>query len=154
MQHAALLQRVVRHVVVGEIADDVARQDRIAVVPVRVHRIHAVAAVLVAAGGEELQLRAGVIVGVARQPLVAVLHFLQEHDVGVDAVERQPHLVDARQAADAGHALVDVVGGDLEFHDASLLIESGRHGAQSCARSGPQPAAAFAAFGVQSASSK
>jgi hypothetical protein len=65
--------------------DAVAREDRVAVMPVRIGGVHAVGAVRVDAGGKEVELRSGRRVArVAGQTLVAVLHLLQEDDVGVD----------------------------------------------------------------------
>jgi hypothetical protein len=59
VQQAALFQHMVGDVVVGEVDDAVAREDRVAVVAMRINGVHAVGAVRVGAGGEKVELRTG-----------------------------------------------------------------------------------------------
>ena len=111
---------------VEEHPDLVARDDRVAVMPVRIHGVHAVGAVQVAAGAQVVQLRAFRIALAPRHPFVAVLDLLQEHDVGVDRVQREPDVVDADLRPQAHHALVDVVRGDAKLHGALGADAAGR----------------------------
>ena len=84
--------------------------------PVGINGVHAVGAMQVAAGAEHVELRAVVVTRAPRQPFIALLHFLQEADVGIDRVQCQPQVVDARALSQAHHALVDVVGRHAQLH--------------------------------------
>jgi hypothetical protein len=63
------------------------------------------------------------------QTLVTVLDFLEEDDVGVDRLQGLAHVVNARAAANAGDAFVDVVGGDSDIHG-SGTADAGLQGGQ------------------------
>ena len=120
MQQAALLEAVVGDVVVADVADRPARQQRVAMLAVAGHGVGAVGD-LVALGREVVGLRhlrpAELGVGkVARRGAVHAPHFLQEHEVGVERLDAEDEVVDLEPLprADAAHALVDVVGGDAQ----------------------------------------
>ena len=120
VQQAALLEAVVGDVVVADVADRPAREQRVAVLAVARDGVGAVGD-LVAVGREVVGLRhlrpADLGVGeVARRGAVHAPHFLQEHEVGVERLDAEHEVVDleALPRADAAHALVDVVGGDAQ----------------------------------------
>ena len=109
-----------RHVVVADVADRPARQQRVAVLAVARDRVGAVGDV-VAFGREEVGLP---LVGpaepgaleAARVERVEAPHLLQEHEIGVERFDAEPEVVDLQPLArpDAAHALVDVVGGHAQ----------------------------------------
>jgi hypothetical protein len=96
--------------------DAVARENGVAVMPVRVDGVHAVGAMRIGTERKILELRSQRLIGVMCQTLVTVLDFLEEDDVGVDRLQGLPHVVNARPTANAGDAFVDVVGGDSDIH--------------------------------------
>ena len=117
MQEPAALERMRGDVDVLLRRDRVARQQRVAVVPVAVDRGPAVGDLVPVRVGDELVLRLGGPVPMPRR--VAVVHadhFLQEQDVGVEPAQPLAQLVDHHPPVELGKALVDVVGRDGEAH--------------------------------------
>jgi len=118
MQDAARFIRMVGHVLVARRRDRKAADQRIAMVTMVIHRIHAIRGVL-AFAGEELVLALRRPVGrvFQRQQVMPALHFLQEDDVGLERGQGLLERVHPRPAAQGGDALVDVVGGDAQLHE-------------------------------------
>src|SRR5688572_3957742 len=102
-------------VVLGD--DRVAREHRIAVMPVAIYGILAIRHFLPVAVGDVLVLRLDRPVAITTGvPVVQPLHFLQEDDVRIEAVQAFAKLVDHHALHEAGKALVDVVRRDGEAH--------------------------------------
>ena len=88
MQQAAALEPVHRHVVVVYRLDRIARQNRIAMMPVRIHRIAAIVHFGPQRSGQKAALRFRRPVGEAcRVAFVRFLHFLQEHQFGGECMQ-------------------------------------------------------------------
>ncbi len=131
MQQTALLEAVVADVVVADVADGPARQQRVAMLAVACHRIGAVGHV-VAFGRQEagLALRRPAEVRaleLLRLPRVEEPHFLQEHEVGIQRFDGQAQVVDLQPLvrSEASHALVDVVGGHAQGGHVGLRRQQG-----------------------------
>src|SRR5262249_60481659 len=117
MKQAAALERVRRDVEVVLRDDGEARQSRVAVVPVPVHRGAPVSYFMPQRVGDELVLRlAWPIAMAAFAAAVGTLDFLQEEYIGSEPVQLLPKLVDHDPAGQMREALVDVVGRDGEAH--------------------------------------
>ena len=120
VQQPALLEAVIRDVVVPDVAERPARQQRVAVLAVARHRVGPVGHG-VAFRRQEIGLRllrpaergAG---EAARLAVVEAAHLLQEDQVGIERLDAEPEVVDLQPPAgpDAAHALVDVVGRDTQ----------------------------------------
>ena len=115
VQQAALLEAVVRHVLV-RLRETTGQRDeqRIAVLAVPGDGVGLVDR-LVALGRQEIGLRQlGPAGEVALPRAVQLAHFLQADDVGVELLDGMAEVVDLQppRGPDALHTLVDVVGGD------------------------------------------
>ncbi|MNY40711.1 hypothetical protein D3C86_1754690 [compost metagenome] len=100
-------------------------QDGVAVMAVVVDRVTAVDRMRIGIRGQVVEL------GVVRveqfggdQPVIAVLHFLQEDDVRIHGLQAGTHILDARLAAESLHALVDVVRDHAQLHHAAPEVTS------------------------------
>jgi hypothetical protein len=111
VQQPALLVAVVRRIVVGVVANGKPRQQRVAVVAVRVHRIAAVGMVGPHGVGQVLVLRLLGPVGVALgMQGVRAQHFLQEDDVRGDRAHGLAQLLQDEAAIEESEALVGIDG--------------------------------------------
>ena len=124
VQDAALLEGVIGDIAVLAPQDRKAREQRVAVVPVHVRGIAPVGGLEgiapAALAGQELVLRfLGPVRKARGMPLMAPLHLLQEHQIGVELMEAGAQLMDAADMTQAeelsAHALVDVVGGHAQL---------------------------------------
>ena len=57
--------------------------------------------------------------------VMLALHLLQKHHVGIEQPDRLFERMHPRLAADGRHALVDVVSGYADFHEADFNPEAG-----------------------------
>ena len=94
-----------------------ARQHRIAVVAVPGVGVATVCHLAPHAVGDELVLGLARPVAIARRmSAMRALHFLEEHDVGRQAVQLVAQLVDDHAPSKLRKSFVDIVGGDREAH--------------------------------------
>lgn len=109
VQQAALLQPVVGDVLVFVVKNGKARQQGVAVVGLVADRVAAVGHVQLERGGQRF------VLGVEqRLLLVATLHFLQEDQVGAQAIQAQAQFIQGVAAAQRRAALMDVVADDTD----------------------------------------
>ena len=120
MEQAALLEAVVADIVVADVAERPARQQRVAMLAVARHRIAAVRS-RVAFGGKEfgLTLCRPAEPGALETPRVGRVvqpHLLQKDEIGIERFDAQAEVVDLQTFAqtDTAHSLVDVVGGHAQ----------------------------------------
>ena len=119
MQQSAFLVPGDRDVAIPVRADRVLRQQRVAVVAVRIHRVAPVGGVRPDRIGEELVLRrVGPLRVAALVQRVFAEHFLQEHQVRADAAHGLAQLVQHEAAPEQVEAHVAIEGEDSD----------GRHG--------------------------
>lgn len=109
VQQAALLQAMVGDILVFMVEDGKARQQRVAVVGFVANRIAAIGHVQLERGGQRFML------GVEQRfLLVAALHFLQEDQVGAQAIQAQAQFVQRVAAAQRRATFMDVVADDTD----------------------------------------
>ncbi|OIQ68143.1 hypothetical protein GALL_502670 [mine drainage metagenome] len=120
MQQAALLEAVIRHIAMRHVEDGIARQQRVAMLAVAGTGVGAIGRVHVQRLRQEVMLRLlrpeGKAAGVE---LMQELHFLQKHQIGLQALQGGFQFENARPfgRAVAKHTLVDVVGRNAQVHD-------------------------------------
>ena len=130
VQQAATLEAVHRHVVVGCRLDREARQDRIAMVAMFIHRI---ARVMHLGPVRAREVRALLLlrpVGKAfGVPRVAALHFLQEHDIRLQCIEFGFDIMHDHAPVERRQAFVQVETGDRKrvLHEKCLKVRNSTH---------------------------
>ena len=120
VQQAALLEPVVRNIVVADLTERPARQERIAVLAVAGGGIGAVGN-FVALRRQMIGLRQARpteqrVREMASLGTVEQAHLLQKDEVGIERLDAEPEVVDLEPfaRADAAHTFVDVVGGHAQ----------------------------------------
>src|SRR5258706_2330065 len=108
VQEPAALEAVVRDVLVLERQKTVARQDRVAVMTVVVHRVAPID-VLPGVAGEKRMLRLDRRAGEAQgEAPVQALHFLQEHEIRIEQLQALAQLMDHHAPVEVRQPFVDV----------------------------------------------
>ncbi len=118
MQQSAALEQVRRDVEVL-LRDSIGKRDSTALPwwPCAVDGVAAVSDFVPERAGDEFVLRtAGPLAIACRVPVVRMQHFLQEQDVGGEAVQAVAQFVDHDASRELGEALVDVVRRDRKAH--------------------------------------
>ncbi len=127
MQQAALLEAVIRNILVFGGDDRVTAENGITVVAMLIYRITAIGKVRPYLISEELVLRRCRPVGQA-QGVVRMfsLHFLQENDIGVEGAQVAAKLMHHHAPVEVRKTFVNVVSGDAQLHGGMTFFQRNR----------------------------
>jgi hypothetical protein len=122
VQQSAALEAMRGNIRVERLQYREAAQYRVAVMSRLIHRILAIGGMRPDLLRDEFVLRAFriVVIALTVQRMLA-LHFLQEHDVGIQLAQPFAQFVQHDAAIEIGEAFVDVVGGDFEGRHGGIL---------------------------------